>query len=151
MEISLLADHKMEAPKIAEWYFGEWGASSETPTLVSVTEKILLGTNRVKVPILFVAHVDGVLVGAGELKQRSLEVYPDYEFWLDGIFIPLEYRGNGYSKKLINFASKKAMELGISSLYLRCTPNNVGLYEKHGYSVLAPEGNKFIMGLHLST
>lgn len=151
MEISLLADYKNEAPKIAKWYYDEWSGNDTGVTVESITDKILLGANRTRVPILYLGHVNGNVIGAGEIKYRQLDEYPDYKYWLDGVFVISTHRGRGFSTKLIEFAKEKAIELGILALYLRCTLENVKLYEARGYKVLTTEGSKYIMGLQLST
>ena len=149
-KISLLADHKSYAPIVAGWYFSEWPSDDPETTIESITEKILSGANRSKIPLLFLSHTGDEVVGAGEIKHRQLQAYPDYNYWLDGIYVKPSYRGKGISTQLIEFAKRKAVELGIFSLYLRCNEHNVKLYEARGFNVLKPEGEKLIMGLEFN-
>ncbi|WP_330961240.1 GNAT family N-acetyltransferase [Photobacterium sp. 53610] len=145
MNISLLADVPEAAPTIAGWYLNEWLHLHPSATKSTITEKLLQGTNRTTVPLAFVAHFNGELAGAGELKFRELPDYPAYQYWLDGIYVVPQYRGKGISTQLIEFAVEKAKELGIPHLCLRCESHNVKLYELRHFKVIDREGSKFIM------
>ena len=147
MKVSVFAYCPSEAKVIAKWYFNEWDHKNPHATLESVTQKVLLCKNRTA----FVAHIDGQLVGAGELKFREYPEYLGYSYWLDGVYVPLEYRGKGISTALIEFAKSKAVELKLLAFYLRCESHLVKLYENHGFQVVNVEGSKFIMELQVNT
>ena len=150
MKISFLKDCPSEAETVAKWYFKEWSHKDPKATLESVTEYVSLGANRNKIPVAFVAHVDGELAGAGELKYSELPEYSDYNYWLDGIYVPLKHRGKGISTALIEFAKSKAIELKLSTLHLRCESHLVKLYEARGFQVVAVEECKSIMALQVN-
>ncbi len=151
MKISLLADYPTAAPTIAKWYFEEWGHNDLKASVESITEKLLLNANRYEIPIVFVAHMKEGLLGAGEIKFRELPEYPDFNYWLDGIYVPLQHRGKGISTKLIDYAKLKAIEFKLPGLHLRCEAHNVKLYEARGFRVLVTENEKSIMELLLNT
>ncbi|MGR5268306.1 GNAT family N-acetyltransferase [Vibrio astriarenae] len=137
MEISLLADHPFDAPKIAKWYFDEWARIAPNMTEQMVLEKVMeKAVNRNKVPLSLVAHRGEELVGVLELKFRENKHYPEYEHWIGGVFTNAEYRGEGIASRLLNRAKVIAAEFNIEKLYLQCESFNVGLYEKHGFTVL---------------
>ena len=146
MKISVLSDCPSEVEVVAKWYFNEWDHKDPEATLESVIAKVSSGDNR----IAFVAHVNGELAGAGELKYREYPEYSDYNYWLDGIYVPLEHRGRGISTALIDFAKSKAIELELSAFYLRCEAHLVKLYETHGFQVVCVEETKFIMAFKLT-
>ncbi|WP_391090366.1 GNAT family N-acetyltransferase [Vibrio sp. NH-UV-68] len=147
MKISNLTDYPDEIKTIANWYFNEWDCKDSGATLESVIEKVSSVSNR----IAFVAHLDGELAGAGELQYREYSSYPKYNYWLDGIYIPIEQRGKGISKALIKFAKKKAGELRVPTIYLRCEEHLVKLYEAHGFQVVCTEKTKLIMEHKVNT
>ncbi|WDE07816.1 GNAT family N-acetyltransferase [Thalassomonas viridans] len=147
MKVSNLADCPSEIETVANWYFNEWDHKDPEATLESVIEKVSSISNRTA----FVAHVDGELAGAGELKYREYSDCPSYNYWLDGIYVSTEHRGKGISTALIEFAKSKAFELKIPTLYLRCEDHLVKLYESHGFQVVCVEKAKFIMELKVST
>ncbi|WP_375751826.1 GNAT family N-acetyltransferase [Vibrio sp. HN007] len=150
MKISLLADCPDEVLNIANWYLHEWEQNDPEATLETVVQKVVRGTNRSKIPMAFVVHDENKLVGAGEIKYRELTEYDGYNYWLDGVYVPVTHRGRGISTILIEFAISKAIELELPALYLRCEVHNVKLYESHGFNVVWLEGSKFIMELELS-
>lgn len=147
MNITLLADNPDAAPIIAQWYVDEWGGDS----VEHVTNKLRLGINRNELPISFMVSDRGNVVGAGEIKYRELDDFPNYTYWLDGIYVKKSHRGLGISKKLIEFALSKAKLLGLEQLHLRCTDGNVKLYEDYGFNIVSAEGDKHIMGLSLTS
>lgn len=151
MDMSLLVDHQKEASVIAKWYLDEWGHTMPEVHKSSLIEKVLLGINRDKFPMTILAHSKPNLVGVAELKYRKLEQYPDWHHWLDGVYVPMEYRGKGISAKLILEAITRAKKLNIPALYLRCEDHNIALYEKFGFVPLKKEKdkevNKTVMGL----
>jgi len=141
MKISDLTDCPSDTEAVEKWYFDEWDCKDPKATLEGVIEKVSSGLNRTA----FVAHVDGELVGTGELKHREYPEYSGYNYWLDGIYVPLKHRGKGISTALIEFAKSKAVELQLSAFYLRCEAHLVKLYEAHGFHVVCVENTKFIM------
>jgi len=155
MDISLLADHQQEANVIARWYLAEWGHNMPETHRLILTEKILLGINRDNFPITILAHIEGNLVGVAELKYRELEQYPNWHHWLDGVYVPLEHRGEGISSKLIIEAISRTNDMGITWLYLRCESHNIALYEKFGFVSLMKEKGKgvtkTVMGLNMQS
>lgn len=147
MKISLLADCPADVPAVARWYFDEWAHYDPDMTPAILEQKVALDLNRTTVPLGFVVHIDDDLAGAGEIKLHDFCDYPDYQYWLDGIYVADCHRGKGVSTVLINYGIRKARELGLPALYLRCIGRNVSLYESHGFRVMNPDEDKFIMGL----
>lgn len=141
MKVSRLKENSSEIETIASWYFNEWDSKDPNAKLESVIEKISLGSNR----NFFVAHIKEELVGAGEIKFRVYKEYPDYEHWMDGIYVSDKHRGKGVSTALIEFAKSIALEQQIPALYLRCEEHLVKLYKAHGFNVVGKEQAKFIM------
>ncbi|MGL6257816.1 GNAT family N-acetyltransferase [Vibrio sp. WXL210] len=137
MEISLLADHPHEAPKIAKWYYDEWAR-----IVPSVTEEMVLGkvieksVNREAIPLSLVAHLDDELVGVLELKIRENINYPEYENWVGGVFTHHRHRCKGIAHNLLESAKEKAVSLGIKKLYLQCESFNIEFYLNHDFKVL---------------
>lgn len=137
MEISLLADHPSDAPKIAKWYYDEWARIAPNVTEDMVLEKVIeKSVNRMQVPLSIVAHKNEELVGVLELKLRENKNYPEYENWVGGVFTSPNHRGEGVASQLLNKAKSLAIELNIDKLYLQCESVNVGLYENHEFKAL---------------
>jgi len=141
MEIFDLVDYPNNTETIAKWYFNEWDYKDPKATLNSVIKKISTVTNRFS----FVAHIDDELVGAGEIEYREYSQYLTYNYWLDGIYVPIEHRGKGISTALITYAKSKAIDLKLPAIYLRCESHLVALYETHNFQVICHEETKYIM------
>lgn len=147
VKMSNLIDCPSKIETVANWYFNEWDHKDSKATLESVIKKVSSISNRTA----FVAHLDDELAGAGELKHRKYSDYPSYNYWLDGIYVPIEHRGKGISTALIEFAKSKSFELQIPAIYLRCEGHLVKLYESHGFHVVCVEETKFIMEFKVNT
>jgi GNAT superfamily N-acetyltransferase len=141
MKVSILSDSPSETETVAKWYFNEWDHKDPKATLESVIAKVTSGDKRTA----FVVYVNEELAGAGELKYHESPEYSGYNYWLDGIYVPLEHRGKGISTALIDFAKCRATELKLAAFYLRCEAHLVKLYESHGFQVVFVEETKFIM------
>ncbi len=151
MKISLLADYPAEIPRIAKWCFDEWAHKEPNVTLETVIKKISQSANRVEIPLAFIVHLEGELVGAGEIKYRELSEYSGFHYWLDGIYVPKVHRGTGISTVLIEYAKRKVKELKLPSLHLICVEHNVKLYESRGFRIVREEQGKFLMELEKNT
>lgn len=137
MEISFLADKVSEAPKIAKWYYNEWGKISPSMTEDIVLKDIIeKSINRKTIPLFLVAHADNELIGVLELKFRENKNYPEYEYWVGGVFTCPSHRGKGVASRLLAKAKILATEFNIDKLYLQCESHNVPLYIRNGFSIL---------------
>jgi len=146
VKISNLEDCPDDVETVANWYFNEWDHKDPQATLENVIEKVSSTLNRT----MFVAHFDGELAGASELKYQECPEYPNFHHWLDGVYVCSKYRGKGISTALIEFVRSKAFGLKIPALYLSCEAHLVKLYESHGFQIVCSEAAKFIMELNLT-
>ena len=80
---------------------------------------------------MFVAMLDGKIVGMASLLKTDFYPLPEIYPWISSLFVSEEYRGNRISGRLIEFAAARAAELGFEKTYI---PTEFeGLYEKYGY------------------
>ena len=137
MKVSYLAERTEWSHIIADWYFNEWGYISPELTkdiiLANVLEK---SKSTTEFPLSIIVTENNSLAGVAELKLRENVTYPEYEYWVGGIFVSSEFRGQGLSSILINKAKDHTFKLGINKLYLQCEKHNVNLYSKHGFQAL---------------
>jgi GNAT superfamily N-acetyltransferase len=59
-----------------------------------------------------------IIVGTASLKYREMDIYPEKEHWLGGVFVSAEYRGRGIATRLVDGALEMARTLGVKMLYL---------------------------------
>ncbi len=83
---------------------------------------------------IFVAMVDGQIVGMTSIMKADYYPLPEIYPWISSVFVTEEYRGHRISEKLINFANVYAKEAGFIRTYI--PSQHVGLYEKYGYHYL---------------
>ncbi len=83
---------------------------------------------------MFVATVDGQIVGMTSIMKADYYPLPEIYPWISSVFVTEEYRGHRISEKLINFANVYAKEAGFIRTYI--PSEHIGLYEQYGYHYL---------------
>lgn len=136
MELVLLADDPSAIEKVAGWYFEEWASDVEGVTLEQVVTKVSTFTGRDTAPMSVLAKEGDEIVGAAEFKIREMDIYPDYEFWMGGVFVDKEHRGKGVAAALVSEVLCRAKGAGVERLYLQTEDLSGGLYRQHGFEPL---------------
>jgi GNAT superfamily N-acetyltransferase len=133
MEFAFLADRPEALATVARWYFDEWGHKVEGETLVGI-ELSLKGTlNRSRVPLIVLAIENEEVVGAAQLKFREMDIYPDREHWLGGVFVSPGSRGKHIGSRLCERVVEIAGTLNVQRLNLQTEQLDGGLYAKLGW------------------
>lgn len=83
---------------------------------------------------MFVALVDGKIVGMASLFKTDYYPLPEIYPWVSSLFVTEAYRGQRISQKLVDYANDYAKSLGFERTYI--PSEHVGLYEKYGYTYL---------------
>lgn len=133
MHLVLLADRPEGVGKIARWYFDQWAHEVPGMTLEKVAARVATLTSRQGPPMLVLAEEAGELVGAAELKLREMDIYPQYEHWLGGVYVEASQRGRGVGALLVEGVLARARAAGIETLYLQTEDLGGGLYRRHGF------------------
>jgi N-acetylglutamate synthase-like GNAT family acetyltransferase len=94
--------------------------------------------NRDKLPIAWVAHASGQLLGSAALRVHDLEGREDLTPWLGGVFVGSHFRRRGIgAAALCATVEDEARSRGIQTLYL-FTLDKQAWYSRLGWTVLAP-------------
>jgi len=133
MNFVLLADEPAAATTVARWYFDEWGAESPGVTIEKVIKQVSLASSRETAPLIVLAKKEGKVIGAAELKIREMKIYPDYEYWIGGVYIHSEERGLGVGSLLVRNVLGRAAAAGIRTLYLQTMDLTGGIYARLGF------------------
>ncbi|MCG7533503.1 GNAT family N-acetyltransferase [Pseudoalteromonas sp. OOF1S-7] len=141
MKVLELTSSDPDLEVIANWYYQQWDSTDPNATLQSVIDKISSFDARTG----FAAYINDELVGAGEIKHQIFPKHSDYQYWLDGVYVPAEQRGKGIATALVEFAIAKAKNVNWPALSLCCEAHLVKLYESHGFCVVDRDEHKFIM------
>ena len=136
MKLGYLAENKEAIPILANWYFDEWGYIEKGNSVDNITNKLNDYLNTDKMPLIILA-IDGVeILGAAQLKYREMDIYPEKEHWLGGVYVAKKHRGNNIAKKIIQKVISDATKLGVNRLYLQTENKSGGLYKHLGWHPL---------------
>jgi N-acetylglutamate synthase-like GNAT family acetyltransferase len=137
VQISHLIDYPEYIPQLAQWLFDKWGAILGEKTLEARIKKLNAHLNRDQLPIAWVAHANGQLLGTAALRVHDLEGREDLTPWLGGVFVGSQFRRCGIGIALCATVEEAARSLGTQSLYL-FTLDKQAWYSSQGWTVLAP-------------
>jgi GNAT superfamily N-acetyltransferase len=137
VRISYLIDHPQYIPQLAQWLFEEWDTILGEQTPDARIEKLHAHMNRHNLPIAWVAHASGKVLGTAALRVHDLEGREDLTPWLGGVFVGPEFRRHGIGTALCASVEEAARSRGIQTLYL-FTLDKQGWYSRLGWTVLAP-------------
>jgi N-acetylglutamate synthase-like GNAT family acetyltransferase len=93
--------------------------------------------NRDQLPIAWVAHPNGQLLGTAALRVHDLEGREDLTPWLGGVFVGSHFRRQGIGAALCATVEDEARSREISTLYL-FTLDKQAWYSRLGWTVLGP-------------
>ena len=136
MELEYLADNEKVIPILAGWYFDEWGHLEKGNTLDKVTEKLHAYLNTDKIPLIVLAIEGDKILGAAQLKYREMDIYPEKEHWLGGVYVSPKYRGHKIAEKIVGKIISVAKKLSVYKLYLQTEALSGGLYRRLGWKPL---------------
>src|ERR1700741_1812240 len=87
LRIGYLIDHPEYMPQLAQWLFEQWGGILREKTPEIRIRKLKAHMNRAQLPIGWVAHANGQLLGTAALRVHDLEG-PEYLTpWLGVVFV----------------------------------------------------------------
>jgi GNAT superfamily N-acetyltransferase len=137
VRISYLIDHPEYVPQLAQWLFEQWDSILGEKTPETRTRKLQAHMNRDELPIAWVAHTDGQLVGTAALRVHDLEGREDLTPWLGGVFVGSDFRRRGIGAALCATVEAAALSRGIQTLYL-FTLDKQAWYSRLGWKLLCP-------------
>jgi N-acetylglutamate synthase-like GNAT family acetyltransferase len=123
-------------PQLAQWQFEEWD-SIVGEKMKARIKKLNTHLNRDQLPIAWVAHANGQLLGSAALRVHDLERREDLTPWLGGVFVGQEFRRQGIGAALCATVENEARSRGIHTLYL-FTLDKQAWYSRLGWTVLGP-------------
>jgi predicted N-acetyltransferase YhbS len=135
--ISYLVEHPEYIALLAQWLFEEWRSFLGEETLEARIKKLQAHMNRDKLPIAWVAHANGQLLGTAALRVHDLEGREDLTPWLGGVFVGSQFRRSGIGAALCATVEDAARSRAIQTLYL-FTLDRQAWYARLGWIVLGP-------------
>ena len=106
-------------------------------TLEARIKKLNAHMNRDQLPIAWVAHAKGQLLGTAALRVHDLEGREDLTPWLGGVFVAPKFRRCGVGNALCATVEDAARSRAVRILYL-FTLDKQAWYSRMGWTVLGP-------------
>lgn len=134
-----MADRSDLVPVVAEWHWNEWGDVDPSGSLRSWTRRLASNNNPDRIPMSYVAIVEGEPVGSVVLVDHDMPDRQDLIHlspWLAGLFVLAGYRCRGIGSRLIRHAESEATRFGADQL-CAYTSTASGLYKGLGWEVMA--------------
>jgi len=136
VRISYLIDHPEYFSQLVQWLFEQWGAILGEQTPAARIKKLKTHLNRDELPIAWVAHANGQVLGTAALRVHDLEDRKDLTPWLGGVLVGPEFRRQGIGEALCAAVEGEARSRGIETLYL-FTLDLQAWYSRQGWKPLA--------------
>jgi len=137
MRFTFLADQPDALATIAQWYFDAWGYRVAGSSVDRIKARLQQALNRDRAPLLVLALDDEAIVGVAELKIREMDIYPELEYWLGGVYVPPPHRGKTIASRAVGRVVELAQSFGIETLHLQTEKLDGGLYGRLGWRPLA--------------
>ena len=135
VRISYLIEHPEYIPQLAQWLWEHWGPILGEKTPEARIKKLKAHLNRDKLPIAWVAHANGQLLGTAALRVHDLKGRDDLTPWLGGVFVGSHFRRRGVGAALCATVEDAARLQGIEALYL-FTLDKQAWFSRLGWTVL---------------
>jgi|SRR5215471_5586158 len=137
VRISYLIEYPEYIPQLARWLFEQWDSILGKATPEARIKKLKAHLNRDRLPIAWVAHANGQLLGAAALRVHDLEGREDLTPWLGGVFVGSHFRRRGIGAALSATVEDEARSRGTQTLYL-FTLDKQAWYSHLGWRLLSP-------------
>src|SRR6266550_3113686 len=137
VQISYLIEHPGYIPELAQWLFEQWDSILGEGNHEDRIKKLKAQMNRDKLPIAWVAHANGQLLGTAALRVHDLEGREDLTPWLGGVFVGPHFRRQGIGAALCAAVENEARSRSIHTLYL-FTLDKQAWYSRLGWSIIGP-------------
>src|SRR5438876_10344980 len=116
VRISYLIEHPEYIPQLAQWLFEEWDSILGEKTPEARIKKLKAHMNRDKLPIAWVAHANGQLLGTAALRVHDREGREHLTPWLGGGFVGSRFRRRGIGAALCATVWEAARSRAIDAL-----------------------------------
>ena len=126
----------------------QWRASLNNPgdreALLAHPEAIALPLQHIECGNVFVAEVDGAILGFAAIVPRT-----DENWELDALFVEPEHWRNGIGRHLVEYVCLQAKASGATELHVIGNPHAQAFYETSGFESLGTMNMRFGVGLLL--
>jgi RimJ/RimL family protein N-acetyltransferase len=130
-----LSERPNAIPQVARWWCDEWGLPQRHESMESYLSE-LANLKPDKLPIHLLALSGRKIVGVATLKDQSAlhKLFPDFQYWLSGVYVPPALRRRGIATALCLKMVDIAKNRGVTRLHLVTEVLDGGLYAKIGWN-----------------
>ena len=130
-----LSERPDAIPQVARWWCLEWGLPQRHESMESYLSE-LASLKPGKLPIHLLALSERNIVGVATLKDQSAlhQLFPDFQYWLSGVYVPPALRSRGIATALCLKMVDIAKTRGVTRLHLVTDDLDGGLYAKIGWN-----------------
>src|ERR1700751_5738556 len=118
VRISYLSEHPEYVQELAQWLFEEWDSILGEGNPGARIKKLKAHMHRDQLPIAWVAHANGQLLGTAALRVHDLEEREDLTPWLGGVFVGSRFRRQGIGATLCATVEDAARTRGDQTFFL---------------------------------
>src|SRR5437773_58705 len=136
VQISYLIEHPEYIPQLGQWLFEQWDSILGEKNPEARIKKLKTHMNRDKLPIAWVAHANGQVLGTAALActiMRGAKMTP----WLGGVYVGSHFRRQGIGAALCAAVEDGARSRAIHALYL-FTLDKQAWFSRLGWTTLGP-------------
>jgi len=133
MKFEYLKNRIDAVPVVAKWYLDEWGYLMPEETELEVQKTLEKYLNTDKIPLMLLATDHRKILAVAQLKFREMDIYPEKEHWLGGVYVEESIRGKGLASIIISEIIEIAKRLKVEVLHLQTIRPDGGLYSKLGW------------------
>lgn len=130
--VAFLADHPDTIPTLAKWFRNQWPDYYADWSQADLERDFLEDTSRNTLPSRLVAFESGELAGTVILRDSNIEILPEFQPELGGLFVVESHRGHGVGTELVRACMKLAVNQGYETIYAT-TVNAAGILERLGW------------------
>jgi GNAT superfamily N-acetyltransferase len=132
VRIAYLADTPEIIPLIAGWHHNQWGQFIGARTYEQRITRLNEHLQRLAIPVMFVAWVNGQPVGSASLVANDMAALPEWIPWLSAVYVLPEYRRQRIGARIVERVAAEATNLGYPRLYLY-TLDQMHFYQDMGW------------------
>ena len=132
VKIEYLAERPEYVLALAVWHRREWGHLRPEESVEARAAKLRAWSGHRQIPTVFIATVEGTLLGSAMLVAHDMDTRMQWTPWLAGVVVAPEHRRRSIGASLAEHAAAEASALGFPTLYLY-TLSTEQYYERLGW------------------
>lgn len=119
LSITNIQDDIESIPLVSQWAYKQFINGNILDLSLEEFTRIVRKRHKDSLPMNFIAKAGSEPIGTVSLFERDLNERPELTPWLGSLLVHEKWRSLGVGQNLIDFITKRSIELGYETLYLR--------------------------------